>query len=98
MVSCLSRACSAFVLLGLAAAGVSPAAEYRPPKKDLGFPVYTNAPLGRQVSGQHAPATTPAIAPEIAQQRFETPEGYEVRLFASEPEVVNPVARAALGG
>lgn len=65
---------------------------YRPAQRDLGFEVYTNAPLGRQVSGQHAPAPTPALSPEEAQRLFQTPEGFEVRLFASEPEVVNPVA------
>lgn len=58
----------------------------------FGFPVYTNQPSGRQLSGQHAPATTPALSPEVAQTRFAVPEGFEVRLFASEPEVVNPVA------
>lgn len=65
---------------------------YRPAQRDLGFVVYTNAPLGRQVSGQHAPAPTPALSPEESQRLFQTPEGFEVRLFASEPEVVNPVA------
>ncbi len=65
---------------------------YRPPKKDLGFPVYTNAPAGRQMSGQHAPATTPALSPADAQKKFTLPPGFEIRLFASEPEVVNPVA------
>jgi hypothetical protein len=38
-------------------------ADYRPPRKDLGFTVYTNAPSGRQLSGQHAPASTPALSP-----------------------------------
>lgn len=65
---------------------------YRPPRKDLGFPIYTNAPAGRQLAGQHAPATTPALSPEEARQKFTVPEGFEMRLFASEPEVVNPVA------
>ncbi len=67
-------------------------AEYRPPRRDLPFPVYTNAPIGRQLAGAHAPAPTPALSPEEAQKRFTLPEGYEIRLFASEPEVVNPVA------
>ncbi len=47
---------------------------------------------GRQLTGQHAPASTPALAPAEAQKRFVVPEGFEVRLFASEPDVVNPVA------
>lgn len=67
-------------------------AEYRPPRKNLGFTVYTNQPPGRQLSGQHAPALTPALSSDEAQKRFTVPEGFEVRLFASEPEVVNPVA------
>jgi len=56
------------------------------------FPVYTNRPAGKQLSGQHAPATTPALSPEEAQKKFTLPKGFEIRLFASEPEVVNPVA------
>lgn len=75
----------------LAAASVS-AADYRPPRKDLPFTVYTNAPLGRQLAGQHVPASTPALSPDEAQTRFTLPQGYEIRLFASEPDVVNPVA------
>jgi putative membrane-bound dehydrogenase-like protein len=56
------------------------------------FPVYTNAPIGRQISGQHAPASTPALAPAEAQKKFTLPEGFEIRIFAAEPMVVNPVA------
>ncbi|MCC7377338.1 MAG: c-type cytochrome [Verrucomicrobiales bacterium] len=70
----------------------SPAGDYRPERKSLGFPVYTNQPPGRQLAGQHAPAETPALSPEEARKRFTVPEGFEIRLFASEPEVVNPVA------
>lgn len=47
---------------------------------------------GKQLTGQHAPANTPALAPDEAQKRFVVPDGFEVRLFAAEPEVVNPVA------
>lgn len=47
---------------------------------------------GRQLTGQHAPATTPALPPDEAQKKFSVPEGFEVRLFAAEPEVINPVA------
>src|SRR2546428_4896369 len=54
--------------------------------------MYTNRPSGPQLSGQHAPATTPALSPEDARKRFTLPDGFEIRLFASEPEVVNPVA------
>ncbi len=89
------------VALALAAGGLTHGAPtgraaaadgYGPPRKDLGFPVYTNAPAGRQLAGQHAPAATPALSPEEAQRRFAVPPGFEMRLFASEPEVVNPVA------
>ncbi len=56
------------------------------------FPVYTNQPIGRQLSGGHAPATTEALSPEETRKKITVPPGFEVRLFASEPEVVNPVA------
>ncbi|MFM8471625.1 MAG: PVC-type heme-binding CxxCH protein [Limisphaerales bacterium] len=69
-----------------------PDADYKVPQKNLGFPTYKNAPPGKQMSGQHAPATTPALSPEEAQAKFTLPPGFEIRLFASEPEVVNPVA------
>ena len=60
--------------------------------KKYDFPVYKNRPIGRQLAGAHAPATTPALTPDEAQKKFTLPEGFEIRLFASEPEVVNPVA------
>jgi putative membrane-bound dehydrogenase-like protein len=59
---------------------------------EFDFPIYKNQPLGRQVSGQHAPATTPALPAEEAQKRFKLPEGFEIRLFASEPAVAAPLA------
>src|SRR5436189_2327854 len=69
------------------------AADYKPRMRvAFDFPVYTNKPSGKQLSGQHAPATTPALSPEEARKKFSLPEGFEIRLFASEPEVVNPVA------
>ena len=85
-----SAALAAVTLLAFAA-GLS-AADYKVPQKNLGFPTYKNAPPGKQMSGQHAPATTPALSPEEAQKKFTLPPGFEIRLFASEPEVVNPVA------
>ncbi|MBI5774734.1 MAG: c-type cytochrome [Verrucomicrobia bacterium] len=39
-----------------------------------------------------APAATPALAPAEAQKAFTVPPGFEVRLFAAEPDVINPVA------
>ncbi len=47
---------------------------------------------GKQLTGQHAPAATPALAPAAAEKEFVVPEGFEVRLFAAEPDVINPVA------
>jgi hypothetical protein len=35
---------------------------------------------------------TPALKPEDAATKFSVPEGFEVRIFASEPDVINPVA------
>ena len=47
---------------------------------------------GRQLTGDHAPASSPALTPEEARKKFTVPPGFEVRLFAAEPDVVNPVA------
>src|SRR5437879_11836869 len=47
---------------------------------------------GKQLTGAYAPAAGPALAPAEAQKKFVVPEGFEVRLFAAEPDVVNPVA------
>jgi putative membrane-bound dehydrogenase-like protein len=76
----------------LAALGLLPLAAEIPRHPKFGFPVYTNEPSGRQLGGQHKPAETPALTPEQARAKFTLPKGFEARLFASEPEVVNPVA------
>src|SRR5215471_12963316 len=47
---------------------------------------------GKQLTGPYTPAGSPALSPEEAQMKFIVPEGFEVRLFAAEPDVVNPVA------
>ena len=88
----LFRSAALALASSLALATTASAADYKPPQKNLGFPTYKNAPPGKQMSGQHAPATTPALSPEEAQKKFTLPPGFEIRLFASEPEVVNPVA------
>jgi len=62
------------------------------PVKSYDFPIYKNKTSGKQLTGQHAPASSPALTPEEAQKKFILPPGFEIRLFASEPEVVNPVA------
>src|SRR5882672_1230889 len=40
----------------------------------------------------YAGSTQPPLAPAEAQKKFKVPEGFEVRLFAAEPDVANPVA------
>ena len=62
------------------------------PGKVYDFPVYKNNPPGKQLSGAYAPADTPPMTPEETQRKFKVPPGFEVRFFAGEPEVVNPVA------
>lgn len=47
---------------------------------------------GKQLTGVYAPAATEPLAPAEAQKKFVVPEGFEVRLLAAEPDVVNPVA------
>src|SRR5437879_1810729 len=63
-----------------------------PSVKVYDFPIYKNSPPGKQLSGAYAPADTPPMTPEQTQGKFKVPPGFEVRLFAGEPEVVNPVA------
>ena len=70
------------------------AADYKVPQKDLGFPFYKNNPPGKQLVGDtvRAAAVDPARHPDETRQLIQVPPGFEVRLFASEPDVVNPVA------
>src|ERR1043166_8980984 len=56
------------------------------------FCVTSSFGAGRQLTGVYAPASTPPLAPEEAAKKFTVPEGFEMRIFASEPQVVNPVA------
>ncbi len=81
-----------FARAGLVLVAVAAVNGAQPTHPRFGFPVYSNQPSGRQLSGQHAPAGTPALSPDDAQRKFTVPDGYQMRLFASEPEVVNPVA------
>ena len=81
------------ILFVLVLAMPADAAPYRPDfGKKLGFTIYTNNPPGKQLTGNYQPTETPFRAPEETQKAFQVPKGFEVRLFASEPEVVNPVA------
>ena len=79
--------CVVLGLLWLPAAAVA-----QGPPKAYNFPIYKNNPTGKQLSGQFAPAPTPALQPEESRKKFVVPPGFEVRLFAAEPAVVNPVA------
>jgi putative membrane-bound dehydrogenase-like protein len=84
---------STFTLLAAVAFAIPGNAAYRPDvTRNLGFPIYTNHPPGRQLTGVYTPAQKPPLAPKDTQRKFKVPPGFEVRLFASEPEVVNPVA------
>lgn len=44
------------------------------------------------LAAPHDPAPTKPLPPEEAVKLFRVPEGFEVRLFAAEPDVANPVA------
>src|SRR5438132_12258372 len=81
-----------FVAAFLGLSCVGPVSATERSGKVYNFPIYKNNPPGKQLSGAYAPADSPPLAPEETQRKFKVPKGFEVRLFASEPEVVNPVA------
>ncbi len=76
------------------AASFSAAADYQPPRGNYDFPIYTNAPSGNMLPNDpvRRAASTPALAPDETRKLIQVPPGFEVRLFAAEPMVVNPVA------
>ncbi|HKX61060.1 MAG TPA: PVC-type heme-binding CxxCH protein [Verrucomicrobiae bacterium] len=83
----------ALLSLGSAFVTALSAAEYRPDfARNLGFTIYTNNPPGKQLSGVYKAVDTPPQHPRETEKKFKVPKGFEVRLFASEPEIVNPVA------
>src|SRR5438045_2822387 len=47
---------------------------------------------GKQLAGAYAPAPNLPLPPAEAQKRFAVPPGFQVRLFAGEPDIINPVA------
>src|SRR5690349_12216022 len=53
---------------------------------------YHCSAAGKQLTGPFTPAANPALAPAEAQRKFVVPPGFEARLFAAEPDVINPVA------
>ncbi|MBI1176810.1 c-type cytochrome [bacterium] len=75
----------------LTAFSVAPAATPDFHNRAYDFPIYKNHPPGPQTTGQHAPATTPALSPDDALKKFTLLDGFEIRLFAAEPMVVNPI-------
>jgi putative membrane-bound dehydrogenase-like protein len=54
--------------------------------------VVTAVAAGKQLTGVYAPTASPALSPAHAQASFTVPSGFQVRLFAAEPDVINPVA------
>jgi putative membrane-bound dehydrogenase-like protein len=54
----------------------------------LSFPAFSKEDPKKPYAG----STAPPLAPAEAQKHFKVPEGFEVRLFAAEPDVINPVA------
>ncbi len=56
------------------------------------FTELSPAAPGTQLTGAFAPAASAALSPAESQKAFTVPPGFEVRLFASEPDVINPVA------
>jgi hypothetical protein len=80
---------AAALLTGLLTTAPAATLDFR--SRSYDFPIYKNAPPGRQMTGQHAAAGTPALTPDEALKKFVVPEGFEIRLFAAEPMVVNPV-------
>src|SRR5688572_26848648 len=84
---------SFIILCAIALAQPVLAAPYTPRRTgNFDFPVYRNTTSGKQLTGVYTPTQTPALAPEESEKRINLPKGFEARLFASEPEVVNPVA------
>src|SRR4051812_26756687 len=83
--------CASGLLLAAAVVFAGPL-DYKPPRGNYDFPIYTNQPPGKQITSGQLPATTHALAPEETRKLIQVPPGFEVRLFAAEPMVVNPVA------
>ena len=52
----------------------------------------TFAAEGKELAGTYLPSTNSCPTPEEARSKMSVPDGYEVRCFAHEPMVQNPVA------
>src|SRR5436190_904510 len=88
----MKRLCALACSLSAAVAASAAEGDFQPPRENYDFPVYTNQPPGKQITSGQLPATTHALSPDETRQRIEVPPGFEVRLFTSEPMIVNPVA------
>src|ERR1041384_6701486 len=88
----MKRLCASTLSLAIAVMALAAAEDYKPPRVNFDFPIYTNQAPGKQITSGQLPATTHALAPEETRRLIEVPPGFEVRLFAAEPMVVNPVA------
>ena len=58
----------------------------------LVFLIAASATRAEELVGERAAAPTTCPSPEEAQKKMTVPDGYEVRCWAHEPLVVNPVA------
>jgi putative membrane-bound dehydrogenase-like protein len=86
--------CAAAALLSVAVVSFGAAGDYQPPREGFDFPIYRNNPPGNTLPNDpvRRAASTPALAPDETRKLIQVPPGFEVRLFAAEPMVVNPVA------
>jgi putative membrane-bound dehydrogenase-like protein len=89
-----SLCAAAAALLSVAVVSFGAAGDYQPPREGFDFPIYRNNPPGNTLPNDpvRRAASTPALDPLETQKKIQVPPGFEVRLFASEPMVVNPVA------
>lgn len=55
-------------------------------------PFHAISAAPKELEGARAPAQTECPSPEVARKKMTVPDGYEVRCFAHEPMVQNPVA------
>jgi putative membrane-bound dehydrogenase-like protein len=79
------------ILIGILALGAQFAGAAKIGSAKYPFPIYQNEVPGNQVGGVRAAAGNKPIPARIAEKNFTLPEGFEMRLFAEEPAVVNPV-------
>jgi putative membrane-bound dehydrogenase-like protein len=86
--------CAAAALLSVAVVSFGAAGDFQPPREGFDFPIYRNNPPGNTLPNDpvRKAASTPALDPLETQKLIQVPPGFEVRLFAAEPMVVNPVA------